>query len=838
MIGRLIERVIGRVIGRVIAPTAVIVALAGCSALLNARHTAPPATEAPAGRASTHDRAAVVATANATTSAASGANDLPADPPEPEPTPAASDSAGVARLATLAQLWHTVSLHHPWVSTRGVPWDSALIVATTRVRLATSDSALTAAYTTMLRVLRDPLTRVVPAGNAEPAPVPVAADRTADSLLIIRIAPTAALNANDSAIVAQSLDGVFTRVVIDVRGAPSLDPAAFAERLDAFLARTGAIDHLALRDAAAPTIRTRHVAMLPAWNALFTSTTFHDGWQSTADRVVRGRANSAMRNGPRNELRIAMLADSGSTVPLSLLALHDAARISLFADGALREAPPVPRVRVPLSAERVAIVRVGDLVHLDGSLDVVPDTVLSHGTTGTTDVALQTTLARLRAPARLPLAERPLPQYVAPAVTPVFYDTTRYPFMGARLLGGFRVWSAMRTRHAHRDLYDDDLDAVFARVIPKLEAASSASAYAQAIGDLAASMDDPTGTVRGETVNALQGSAALPFRVTAADGRLFLRDVIRDSLTTRLQLTNGTELVAVDGFPVAAWLTEHRRSAPATNDWARVAAQLRALPTGAAGDALVRVRDSNNRERGITVPRRDAYRIKLPTLERPDGAASRTLADGIAYVDVEKLTDINVDAAFSTISSARGIVLDLRGALAIDAERLLRRLATRPRAVVARIVQRSLTAPCLATLREAPTECADERDSRQLVQQIDTAAVIHARIVALIDERTSGAAERFALALEQMAGATFIGSASAGAVSPAVPLSLPGKLQVGIASFEVRRADGTQVQRVGITPSIDVKPTVRGVRAGEDEVLTRAQSWLQQQVEPAARRKR
>jgi C-terminal processing protease CtpA/Prc len=304
--------------------------------------------------------------------------------------------------------------------------------------------------------------------------------------------------------------------------------------------------------------------------------------------------------------------------------------------------------------------------------------------------------------------------------------------------------------------------------------------------------------------------------------------------------------VALDGYPTVAWLSEHRRVLPASNEWTRLQSELAQMPRGRTADVILRVRDASNKERTLTVPRRDAFREALPTIERPDerndqhndGPPGRALAEGIAYVDVERLSDANVDAAFSSLTNTKGLILDLRGRLPVDDGRLLRRLATRPRAVVARVVQRTVVAPCLVTIREAAIECPDVRESRPWLRSIDTAAVVNARIVALIDERTQGAMERFALSLEQMASVTFIGSASAGAVSHAVPLSLPGGLSVGIAPQEVRRADGSQVQRVGITPTIEVRATLRGLRTNDDDVIARAQQWLQQQLESVPRRRR
>ncbi len=794
-----------------------------CTGLLASRRASPPppVNERLASRPTHRVRDTPVVTSAAP-------NAIVAEPPEPEPDPGASDSAGVVRLMRLALVWHTIALHHPWVATRGIPWDSALIIAATRVRVASDDAALRSAYDKFVAILRDPITHIESATMIEPAPVAVTSERTGDSVVVIRIAPSALLDASDSALVAAVANQLPARVLIDVRGASTAYPFETSVRLDDFLIRTGLADRLVLGSIAVPTIRTRRIGVGGAATANRTVPVFQDGWQQPAERTVTGHATRARR--------VVILADSGTVLPSVLLAAHDAGA-SLVAYGRLRHAAPVPRIRVPITTGLVATIRVGELVHADGSVDVLPDTTLQRAAAVAGDHGTQAAMAMLRAPARLPLAERPLPQFVAAAVTPVFYDTTAYPFMGARLLAGFRLWSAMRARHAHRDLYDDDLEAVFERVIPRLEAARSAEEYAKGIAELAASLDDAEGMLHGVSYDAVVGAAAFPFRVRSAEGRVFITDIIRDSATSALLLVPGTEIVAIDGFPTVAWLSEHRRMAPASNDWTRTRSLMPQMSRGRARDATVRVRDANNRERALSVPRRVTYRELLPTVERPSGAPTRLLSDGIGYLDVERLTEGTVEAAFAAVAAVRGLVLDLRGGLTVNDARLLRHLATKPRALIGRVVQRTLTGPCLAAIREAAVECPDVRETEPWWRTVDTVAVFGGRIVALIDERTQGAMERFALSLEQMSTVTLIGSASAGALSWTTPLSLPGGLSVGIATQEIRRADGGQIQRVGLTPAVDARPTARGLRAGDDEVLARAHQWLQQQLDPPRRRR-
>ena len=50
----------------------------------------------------------------------------------------------------------------------------------------------------------------------------------------------------------------------------------------------------------------------------------------------------------------------------------------------------------------------------------------------------------------------------------------------------------------------------------------------------------------------------------------------------------------------------------------------------------------------------------------------------------------------------------------------------------------------------------------------------------------------------------------------------PGRVQINFSGHDVRWPDGRQLQRVGLTPDIEVRPTIVGIRAGRDEVLERA----------------
>ena len=102
------------------------------------------------------------------------------------------------------------------------------------------------------------------------------------------------------------------------------------------------------------------------------------------------------------------------------------------------------------------------------------------------------------------------------------------------------------------------------------------------------------------------------------------------------------------------------------------------------------------------------------------------------------------------------------------------------------------------------------------------------KLVMLIDDRAISQSEHTCLFFEAASGVTFVGTPTAGANGDVTSFFLPGGFRVGFTGHDVRHADGRQLQRVGIQPHVHAAPTIRGIRAGRDEVLERAMAYLKQ----------
>jgi C-terminal processing protease CtpA/Prc len=96
----------------------------------------------------------------------------------------------------------------------------------------------------------------------------------------------------------------------------------------------------------------------------------------------------------------------------------------------------------------------------------------------------------------------------------------------------------------------------------------------------------------------------------------------------------------------------------------------------------------------------------------------------------------------------------------------------------------------------------------------------------LIDERTVSRGEDVALILKEANRATLIGSQTNGSSGWNLRHVLPGGITAVFSATDIGPADGRPFQRIGLAPDILVKPTIAGVRAGRDEVLERALTYI------------
>jgi C-terminal processing protease CtpA/Prc len=91
-----------------------------------------------------------------------------------------------------------------------------------------------------------------------------------------------------------------------------------------------------------------------------------------------------------------------------------------------------------------------------------------------------------------------------------------------------------------------------------------------------------------------------------------------------------------------------------------------------------------------------------------------------------------------------------------------------------------------------------------------------------------GQAEYTAMALRTAKNSIIIGSMTAGADGNISSFNLVGGVNTAISGVGVYYPNGKETQRIGIVPDIEIKPTIKGVIEGRDELLEKAIELINQ----------
>ncbi len=729
------------------------------------------------------------------------------------------DSISIPRLAAVGRLYNAIRFFHPYLGYQGIAWDAAVAEALPRIRVAESRDDYRAALDGMLTILDDPATRVLDSlDTAVAGPVgqedPLATRWMGDSVLVIRFRPpanpdfeglTARLRALDTlALVARA-------VIFDLRAPAGAEAGGVADFL---LGESGLSRALLPLSVAAPSERTRiHEGYAADEAGASASSIYHAGWQLPIGAVVPGGDSVGARP-------VIFLVNPGSDLPALALAAREAGTGRVIGEGDASRGVGATTVRMPMGEGLTVQLRTGELISAEGTIVPTVDTVVPVAT-GAWDPALDLAIEWATSPALPRLNHLPLPVSISPGTEPP--DDDPFPSLGQRLVGLYRVWGAIDYFHAYRELYTDDWGAQLSATIPWIIHARDSVDYALAIAGMVSHIRDSHGFVRAPGLRSYFGNAPLPFAARVIEGRPLVTRLAADSLGAGVR--PGDEIVRIDGESMTERMRRAARFISASNEDAGRRDALNAALRGPDSSvATLQLRGADGGLRTLRIARRMAY---WPLLQdQRTGPILQLLPGRIGYADLDRLSGEMVDSMFRMFADTRGIIFDMRGYPKGTAWLIAPRLTDRTHVAAAQFIEPIARSPRGA--RGTGSDESDEAIARRFTQYLPgpEAPTYRGWTVMLIDERTQSQAEHTGLFLEAANRTRFIGSRTAGTNGDVTNVSLPGHITVWFTGLAVRHADGRPLQQVGLTPDIPVRATIRGVRAGRDEVLERALAYL------------
>ncbi|GHU72379.1 hypothetical protein FACS189413_15390 [Bacteroidia bacterium] len=370
-----------------------------------------------------------------------------------------------------------------------------------------------------------------------------------------------------------------------------------------------------------------------------------------------------------------------------------------------------------------------------------------------------------------------------------------------RLLALFRYWNMIYYFSPHKYLMDKSWDKTLSEFIMPFIEATDRQSYQIAFLKLAAALNDGHGyltfdegypgesqniieIVDGKTIVRIDRGGLNKGDIVNSIGE---RDInhIRDSLSVLISAsTSGNKEYRINCF-VAEMIFFHETDV-----------------------AISRM------DQKLTV-----YVFPYP-FKKTDPLPHRWLTNDIGYVDLSLLTTEYIDLIFQSFSDAEGIVFDLRkfGPYQYNVLKLDSHLTDQKE-----IRLFSLILPDV----EHPGAYAWAKNIQQYtIPDSIECPQFKGKIIFLIDERTQSSLESRAWGARANYHAILIGRPTSGALEHVIRFPLLENHTAIFSGIGAFSSDGTELQRKGIIPDIEVYPTMESIKAGKDEILEAAIEYL------------
>lgn len=393
------------------------------------------------------------------------------------------------------------------------------------------------------------------------------------------------------------------------------------------------------------------------------------------------------------------------------------------------------------------------------------------------------------------------------------YSDMPYPDAGFRVLGLYRYWNMIQYYFPYKDVTDKDWSTVLEEYIPIFLTAKDELAYEIANMKIIGDVKDTHANLWGGN-NKWQeklGSKYPPVHTAFVENRLLVLDYFNPAMKKDIGLEVGDAIVEINGESTADIVKRNIPYYPASNDAARfrdIASNI--LRSTEATMTLTIEREGKTIEKSIPLFDRSDLDYYRWYRRDPEAVSFKMLPGNIGYIslaNIKKSDPAKIEKAFI---NCKGIIIDIRNYPSAFMPFALGQFIAPRNSEFVKFTTIDLNNPGTFKM------------GQPLATGQGSAPKFKGKVIVLTNELSQSQAEYTAMAFRAAPNTTIIGSTTAGADGNVSRINLPGGMSTMISGIGVYYPDGTPTQRVGIVPDIEVKPTIKGVQEGRDELLEKA----------------
>jgi len=390
------------------------------------------------------------------------------------------------------------------------------------------------------------------------------------------------------------------------------------------------------------------------------------------------------------------------------------------------------------------------------------------------------------------------------------YTQMPYPDAGFRLLALYRYWNMIQYFYPNKYLTDKYWNTVLKEYIPKFILAGTQLDYELTALKLIGEIDDSHAQLLEgrQKIDSLRGNWLAPFQVRFIENQLVVTKYYNPDLQPASGLKVGDIITHINGKAVKAIVDSVKEYYPASNEAVRmrdIASDMLRSPNPTISINYISFNQAGQKDL-MLYDRNNLYQyiyIKDTT------KCYKFISKNIGYVTLKSIKEEDILDIINEFENTKGVIIDIRNYPSTVVTALLGSYFVLNDTPFVKFTIWNPNNPGEFTF-SFPFKIPKPEETYR------------GKLVVIVNEETQSNAEFTAMAFHAGVNTTIIGSQTAGADGDVSDIYLPGGLKTWISSIGVYYPDGRQTQRIGIIPDIVVKPTIRGIREGRDEVLEMA----------------
>lgn len=411
-----------------------------------------------------------------------------------------------------------------------------------------------------------------------------------------------------------------------------------------------------------------------------------------------------------------------------------------------------------------------------------------------------------------------------------------------KVWGLMNIWSEAKFAFPHFEARPNlDWDEKVQEFIPRVIDAPDMESYYRILMEFAASLEDGHTAVIPPWGYFTPGHDTPPIEIAVIGDKFVVARLAETKEMIAQRIYPGLEILEIgDHVPVQQYFRDQvLRFYSRGASHADKAVLVVYLLSGPQGEKVrLTVKDNDGTVRGVELTRNSDIGDGMPFFYQflqqslfAEQIDARFLADDLLYVKVPNFSHPQIASGFlelvesTDMTAVRGMIIDVRqnmGGSNQICNQIIGSLIERQVSSTHWHYPHHVAAYRAWGLEEPEWDVKHESISPREGKRYTGPLVI------LTGPVTNSTSEDFAIILQQAGRATIVGQRSAGGSGNPLAVPLPGGGVFEVSTFKATYPDGTEYASIGISPDIEIHPTVQDVGGGVDPVLQAGLSFLKQ----------